>query len=132
VGSGIEAGTLGEGWLRASRAIPECGAPAVCDGEATLELALPTLRVARPASDDVPIAELGHPGWLAWMHDSLDFGKKAYGNLVELALLEERVAAGVGAPVEALVVHAKSAHVYRSELELMGRLTARTAAPAEG
>ncbi len=41
---------------------------------------------------------------------SLDFGKKAYGNLVELARLQHEVAAAIGAPVGALVIHAKSAH----------------------
>ena len=55
---------------------------------------------------------------------SLDFGKKAYGNLVELARLQHEVAAAVGVPVGQLVVHAKSAHVYAPELELMRRLTA--------
>jgi thymidylate synthase len=55
---------------------------------------------------------------------SLDFGKKAYGNLVELARLLHEVAAAVAMPVGSLVVHAKSAHVYEPELEAMGRLTA--------
>jgi thymidylate synthase len=54
---------------------------------------------------------------------SLDFGKKAYGNLVELARLQHEVAAAVAAPVGALVIHAKSAHVYGPELETMRRLT---------
>ena len=53
---------------------------------------------------------------------SLDFGKKAYGNLVELARLQRRVADGVGAPVDRLVLHAKSAHVYEPEWELMRSL----------
>ena len=53
---------------------------------------------------------------------SLDFGKKAYGNLVELARLQHEVAGAVGVPVGALVVHAKSAHVYEPELELMREL----------
>jgi thymidylate synthase len=55
---------------------------------------------------------------------SLDFGKKAYGNLVELARLQHEVAAAVAAPVGRLVIHAKSAHVYEPELETMRRLTA--------
>jgi thymidylate synthase len=55
---------------------------------------------------------------------SLDFGKKAYGNLVELARLQHEVAAAVDAPVGALVIHAKSAHLYEPELEEMRRLTA--------
>ena len=54
---------------------------------------------------------------------SLDFGKKAYGNLVELARLQHEVAAAVFVPVGALVIHAKSAHVYEPELETMRRLT---------
>ena len=52
---------------------------------------------------------------------SLDFGKKAYGNLVELARLQHEVAAAVAAPVGRLVIHAKSAHVYEPELETMRR-----------
>ena len=54
---------------------------------------------------------------------SLDFGKKAYGNLVELAHLQEHVAGELGAPLGRLVIHAKSAHVYEPELELMAGLT---------
>jgi len=54
---------------------------------------------------------------------SLDFGKKAYGNLVELARLQEHVAAALARPVGRLVIHAKSAHVYEPEWELMARLT---------
>jgi len=55
---------------------------------------------------------------------SLDFGKKAYGNLVELARLQHEVADAVSAPVGRLVIHAKSAHVYEPELEAMRSLTA--------
>jgi thymidylate synthase len=55
---------------------------------------------------------------------SLDFGKKAYGNLVELARLQHRVAGELGVPVGRLVVHVKSAHVYESERALMERLVA--------
>ena len=53
---------------------------------------------------------------------SLDFGKKAYGNLVELARLQDEVGAGIGAPLGQLVVHAKSAHVYASDYERVGEL----------
>src|SRR4051812_48183413 len=53
---------------------------------------------------------------------SLDFGKKAYGNLVELARLQEHVAGELGCPVGRLVVHAKSAHVYEPEWALMAEL----------
>ncbi len=54
---------------------------------------------------------------------SLDFGKKAYGNLVELARLQQEVAGEVGLPVGRLVIHAKSAHVYEPEFEAMRRTT---------
>jgi thymidylate synthase len=50
---------------------------------------------------------------------SLDFGKKAYGNLVELARLQREIAERVGVPVGTLAIHAKSAHVYEPELEPM-------------
>jgi thymidylate synthase len=55
---------------------------------------------------------------------SLDFGKKAYGNLVELARLQHEVAAAVAMPVGRLLIYTKSAHVYEPELETMRRLTA--------
>jgi len=208
----IESPTLGEGWLHTSRTILEQGALAEYDGQPTREVALLTLSVERPSSDDPIIAELGDVEWLAWMHEnffvqkdvpelgdaksyavrlfnyagagrdqiawaierlradpasrsatittfqpltdtvyipcvsmldfwrphdavdlvvyahSLDFGKKAYGNLVELTRLQEHVAGELGAPVGRLVVHAKSAHVYEPEWALMTRL-ANTAAP---
>jgi thymidylate synthase len=59
---------------------------------------------------------------LVYAH-SLDFGKKACGNFVELARLQQRVADELAAPVGRLVVHVKSAHVYESERQLMERLT---------
>jgi thymidylate synthase len=52
----------------------------------------------------------------------LDFGKKAYGNLVELARLQEHVAGELAVAVGRLVIHAKSAHVYEPEWELMAGL----------
>jgi thymidylate synthase len=55
---------------------------------------------------------------------SLDFGKKAYGNLVELARLQHLVAGELAAPVGRLLVHVKSAHVYESERALVERLVA--------
>jgi thymidylate synthase len=202
----VESPTLGEGWLRTSRAILERGTIERYDGQPTRELALLTLTVEQPASDDPLIAELGDQEWLAWMHEnffvqkdvpelgdaksyavrlfnyagsgrdqiawvvdrlradpayrsatvttfqpltdttyipcvslldfwipndalelvvyahSLDFGKKAYGNLVELARLQEHVANEVGRSVGRLVVHAKSAHVYEPEWAPMARL----------
>ena len=56
---------------------------------------------------------------------SLDFGKKAYGNLVELARLQHEVAAALSVPVGTLVIHAKSAHVYETEFEYMKTVLAR-------
>jgi thymidylate synthase len=55
---------------------------------------------------------------------SLDFGKKAYGNLVELARLQHEVAVAVGVPVGRLVLHVKTAHVYETELDAMRTLLA--------
>jgi thymidylate synthase len=55
---------------------------------------------------------------------SLDFGKKAYGNLVELARLQHEVADAIGAPVGNLVIHVKSAHLYEPEYALMDELVA--------
>jgi thymidylate synthase len=202
----VESPTLGQGWLRTSRAILERGALERYDDQPTRELALLTLVVEQPSSDDPLIAELGDAEWLAWMHEnffvqkdvpelgdaksyavrlfnyagtgrdqiawvverlradptcrsatvttfqpltdttyipcvslldfwipndalelvvyahSLDFGKKAYGNLVELARLQEHVAGALDCAVGRLVVHAKSAHVYEPEWTLMARL----------
>ena len=53
---------------------------------------------------------------------SLDFGKKAYGNLVELARLQHEVAAAVGVAPGRLVIQAKSAHVYEPEFAAMSAL----------
>jgi thymidylate synthase len=53
----------------------------------------------------------------------LDFGKKAYGNLVELARLQEHVAGELGAGIGQLVVHVKTAHIYEPELAAMAELT---------
>lgn len=50
---------------------------------------------------------------------SLDFGKKAYGNLVELALLQSRVADALGRDRGRLTIHVKSAHIYEPEYALM-------------
>jgi len=56
---------------------------------------------------------------------SLDFGKKAYGNLVELAALQAKVGSELGAQTGRLVVHVKTAHVYEPELDLMSELSSR-------
>jgi len=47
---------------------------------------------------------------------SIDFGAKGYGNLVELASLQQHVAGALGLPVGRLLVVVKSAHVYETEL----------------
>jgi thymidylate synthase len=47
---------------------------------------------------------------------SIDFGAKGYGNLVELASLQHRVAAELHRPVGRLLMIVKSAHVYETEL----------------
>ena len=64
----VEAPTLGEGWLRVSRTILEQGELSSYDAQATREVALLTLVVARPESTDPVIAELGDADWLEWMH----------------------------------------------------------------
>jgi thymidylate synthase len=73
----------------------------------------------RPRGDAVDLVVYAH---------SLDFGKKAYGNLVELARLQAEVAGRLDAGVGSLTIHVKSAHVYEPELELMERLVATPSA----
>lgn len=53
---------------------------------------------------------------LAVYAHSIDFGAKGYGNLVELAELQRRVAGGLGGRVGELTMIVKSAHVYESEV----------------
>lgn len=55
---------------------------------------------------------------------SLDFGKKAYGNLVELAALQRIVADGVGVPIGPQIIHVKTAHIYEPEFDYMRGLVA--------
>ncbi len=50
---------------------------------------------------------------------SLDFGKKAYGNLIELASLQFMVAEKTERPVGSLRIMVKSAHIYEPEWEIM-------------
>jgi thymidylate synthase len=50
---------------------------------------------------------------------SIDFGKKGFGNLVQLAELQRHVAQRIGAPVGPLVMVVKSATIYKSEIDLM-------------
>jgi thymidylate synthase len=58
---------------------------------------------------------------------SIDFGAKGYGNLVELAYLMERVAAGLDLPVGRLDFVVKSAHIYSPDLAAMRDATGRPA-----
>ncbi len=50
---------------------------------------------------------------------SIDFGAKGYGNLVELASLQEEVAQALECGVGTLTMIIKSAHVYESDFEYM-------------
>ena len=94
-----------------------------------------TITTFQPLTDDayIPCVSMldfwlpaGELELVVYAH-SLDFGKKAYGNLVELARLQEHVAGELGVPVGRLVIHAKSAHVYEPEWELMAGLVGRHA-----
>jgi thymidylate synthase len=51
---------------------------------------------------------------------SIDFGKKGFANLAQLAALQRHVAQRLGAPVGPLVMIVKSATIYKTEVELMG------------
>lgn len=53
---------------------------------------------------------------------SIDFGTKGYGNLVELAHVQRRVADALEAPVGRLMLLVKSAHIYSTEREAMTKL----------
>jgi thymidylate synthase len=63
---------------------------------------------------------------------SIDFGAKGYGNLVELAYLQERVAGALGLPVGGLVFIVKSAHVYDTERQYMHAVLAAAERLAAG
>jgi thymidylate synthase len=57
---------------------------------------------------------------------SIDFGAKGYANLVELAALQHRVAAGLGLAAGRLTMIVKSAHVYETEVAyVLGVLAAQ-------
>ena len=59
----------------------------------------------------------------------IDFGTKGYANLVELAVIQQRVATALSAAVGALTMTVKSAHVYDTELDLMRGIVAAEAPP---
>jgi thymidylate synthase len=67
----------------------------------------------------------GHLQLAVYAH-AIDFGTKGYANLVELAALQARVAGDLGAGVGMLTMTVKSAHIYRTELDLMRRVIAAT------
>jgi thymidylate synthase len=50
---------------------------------------------------------------------SIDFGAKGYGNLVELASLQEEIACDVQCAIGTLTMIIKSAHVYESDFAYM-------------
>jgi thymidylate synthase len=64
---------------------------------------------------------------LAVYAHAIDFGTKGYGNLVELAALQTRVASDLGVAVGTLTMTVKSAHIYQTELALMRRLVSARA-----
>ena len=55
---------------------------------------------------------------VAYCH-SIDFGKKGYGNLVQLAELQRHIAERLKLPEGRLTMIVKSAHIYATELNLM-------------
>ena len=68
LGTQIEADTIGAAWLGVARRILDQGAESTYDSAWILELERVTLVVARPASVDPIVTELGDAGRLAWMH----------------------------------------------------------------
>jgi thymidylate synthase len=63
---------------------------------------------------------------LAVYAHAIDFGTKGYANLVELAALQTRVGGDLGVEVGTLTMTVKSAHIYRTELDLMRSIFATT------
>jgi thymidylate synthase len=63
---------------------------------------------------------------LAVYAHAIDFGTKGYANLIELAALQARVAGDLGVGVGTLTMTVKSAHLYRTELDLMRGIIAGT------
>jgi thymidylate synthase len=59
---------------------------------------------------------------LAVYAHSIDFGTKGYGNLVELARLQEEVSRGLGVGVGSLTMLIKSAHVYATDVPYVARI----------
>lgn len=105
----IETTSLGECWLQASRLILERGLASRYDGLKTKEIANLTMDFWMP-QDALDLAVYAH---------SQDFGKKASGNLVELASLQSKVSQQLACPMGSLTLHVKSAHIYEPEWEAM-------------
>ncbi len=61
---------------------------------------------------------------------SIDFGAKGHGNLLELAVLQRRVADQLALPAGRLVLIVKSAHVYETELEYITGVLTGTCRPS--
>jgi thymidylate synthase len=61
---------------------------------------------------------------LAVYAHGIDFGTKGYGNLIELAALQARVAGDLGVGVGTLTMTVKSAHIYETEIGLMRSIIA--------
>jgi thymidylate synthase len=69
---------------------------------------------------------------VAYAH-SIDFGAKGYGNLVELASLQQQVAGQLGQPAGRLLMLVKSAHIYETERGyLLGVLAREDPGPPQG
>ena len=60
---------------------------------------------------------------LAVYAHSIDFGKKGFGNLVQLAELQRTAAQALDRPIGALTMVIKSAHIYLSERERMSAIS---------
>jgi thymidylate synthase len=61
---------------------------------------------------------------LAIYAHSIDFGTKGYGNLVELAAVQQHVTSALDTPMGRLVMTIKSAHIYMTEREHMAGVVA--------
>jgi thymidylate synthase len=68
LGMQIESDTIGAAWLAVAQRILNEGAESTYDSARILELARVTLGIARPASVDPIVTELGDAERLAWMH----------------------------------------------------------------
>jgi thymidylate synthase len=68
LGMQIEAETIGVAWLAVAQRILAHGADSTYDAAPILEIERVTLSVARPASVDPIVTELGDAERLAWMH----------------------------------------------------------------